>query len=326
MSKREQLLISIADTIQDYRAGEISKPTPEHVDRWIEQFDKKVQLDMLHEIDHILKQTYYSRERVSNFLTEVFDLPKMNHCRYWRKANFLRDQQKGNSQNDMLKLFDEILEAKCGLKTTDCGEMGGDYLYVDEAMFSGNHTLTDLKRWITKDAPTEGLVYVIMAVIYGSAKKYVKKELEKTIYWSGKKIDVRYWAIHEMDKFNWVLWPTRFPSNKQWQKFQNLRQKHELQLRPVSMGLNSPMFSSEVGRRLLERELTVAGARIWGFSKTPGKNLRPLGFQNYGFGFGSMVVTFRNCPNNVPLALWWGDPNAPDSHPLSRWYPLLSRY
>ncbi len=32
-------------------------------------------------------------------------------------------------------------------------------------------------------------------------------------------------------------------------------------------------------------------------------------------GFGSLVVTFRNCPNNAPLALWVGDP----------WYPLFPR-
>ena len=32
-------------------------------------------------------------------------------------------------------------------------------------------------------------------------------------------------------------------------------------------------------------------------------------------GFGSLVVTFRNCPNNAPLALWAGDP----------WYPLFPR-
>jgi hypothetical protein len=32
-------------------------------------------------------------------------------------------------------------------------------------------------------------------------------------------------------------------------------------------------------------------------------------------GFGSTIVTFRNCPNNAPLAFWAGDP----------WYPLFPR-
>jgi hypothetical protein len=32
-------------------------------------------------------------------------------------------------------------------------------------------------------------------------------------------------------------------------------------------------------------------------------------------GFGSLIVTYRNCPNNAPLALWVDHP----------WYPLFPR-
>jgi hypothetical protein len=32
-------------------------------------------------------------------------------------------------------------------------------------------------------------------------------------------------------------------------------------------------------------------------------------------GFGSLIVTFRNCPNNAPLAFWVDSP----------WYPLFPR-
>jgi hypothetical protein len=54
MKTRNELLTSIATTIQDYRAGEISKPTPAHVDRWVKQFDVAVQLPLLSELDHVL--------------------------------------------------------------------------------------------------------------------------------------------------------------------------------------------------------------------------------------------------------------------------------
>src|SRR5882672_3548504 len=50
MSARDGLLASVANTIQDYRAGEIAKPSPEHVDRWIQQFEKGVQLRLLREL------------------------------------------------------------------------------------------------------------------------------------------------------------------------------------------------------------------------------------------------------------------------------------
>lgn len=32
-------------------------------------------------------------------------------------------------------------------------------------------------------------------------------------------------------------------------------------------------------------------------------------------GFGSLIVTFSNCPNNAPLAFWVDSP----------WYPLFPR-
>ena len=44
--------------------------------------------------------------------------------------------------------------------------------------------------------------------------------------------------------------------------------------------------------------------------------IRPLGFSLMKtLGFGSPVVSFNNCPNTAPLALWAGDP----------WYPLFPR-
>jgi hypothetical protein len=46
------------------------------------------------------------------------------------------------------------------------------------------------------------------------------------------------------------------------------------------------------------------------------KYQRPLGNMLLEtLGFGSLIVTFRNCPNNAPLALWAGDP----------WHPLFPR-
>lgn len=84
-------------------------------------------------------------------------------------------------------------------------------------------------------------------------------------------------------------------------------------------------FSSEDGRQLLERELLLAGMQIRSISQNPSPAIRPLGLSPFGVGFGSMIATYRNCPNNAPLALWWGDPKAHSSHPFSHWYPLMQR-
>ena len=84
-------------------------------------------------------------------------------------------------------------------------------------------------------------------------------------------------------------------------------------------------FSSEQGRSLLEREFLLAGIRIRNLAQQPADIVRPLGWGPFGLGSGSTLVTFRNCPNNAPLALWWGDPRAPQGHPFREWFPLFPR-
>src|SRR5690606_37344899 len=84
---------------------------------------------------------------------------------------------------------------------------------------------------------------------------------------------------------------------------------------PGSTGANL-LFSSEAGRSLLEQEFLKAGVRLRELCPNLGITQRPLGHMTLDtLGFGSLIVTFRNCPNNAPLALWVGDP----------WYPLFPR-
>ena len=75
-------------------------------------------------------------------------------------------------------------------------------------------------------------------------------------------------------------------------------------------------FSSDAGRQVLEQEFLKAGVRIREGNRNLGEFQRPLGNMMLDtIGFGSLIVTFRNCPNNAPLALWAGNP----------WYPLFRR-
>ncbi|MCX2524734.1 hypothetical protein OQ287_10840 [Larsenimonas sp. GH2-1] len=82
-------------------------------------------------------------------------------------------------------------------------------------------------------------------------------------------------------------------------------------------------FSSEAGRQVLESEFFIAGAKIIAKIENRNSFMRPLGFSNFGLGFGSMIFTYRNCPNNCPLAMWWGDPEV--TMGALHWYPLLMR-
>jgi hypothetical protein len=96
-------------------------------------------------------------------------------------------------------------------------------------------------------------------------------------------------------------------------------------LEPRAPGGTGQFFSSETRRSVLEQAFLKAGLRIRSFSANPHAALRPLGFSPFGVGFGSLFLSFRNCPNNAPLALWWGDHTKPSWHPFSKWYPLVPR-
>lgn len=330
MSERDELLASIAHTIKDYRAGEIAPPSPSHVDRWVQQFNKGLQIELLRELAFVLKKTYLNEETVTNFLRGMVKSNKIagdDPCAFWRRAHFLKIQTSGHSQQEVLEIVDKILQKECNLSVAKCGEPGGDYIYVDDVMFSGNRVGNDLSAWITDKAPAKATIHVVVAAIHTSGEYLVGNRLKDAIAKTGKVINLKYWRIETVENRKYykhdseVLWPVAIPEDKDVQQYVALPNKFPLECRTAGGKLGP--FSSEQGRQLLERELLVAGVGIRGLSRAPKDILRPLGFSPFGVGFGSMIVTYRNCPNNCPLALWWGDPNA-TSGPF-HWYPLFPR-
>ncbi len=332
MTERQTLLESIAATTADYRAGDLPAPNADHVDRWIKQFDAAVQLPMLRELDHVFKKTYLSKKKIDEYLAGAFGTKKLagsNPCDFWKRANFLRNQQNGNSQEELLALLDDILESKCGFKTGVCGAPGGDFIYLDDAIFSGSRVGNDLERWIVESAPERAAVHVIVLAIHTLAEYQVGRRLRSVSDAQRKEISIKFWHAIVLEnrkasrKDSQVLWPAQLPDEESVRTYMALPHKFPFEVRPL--GGNAEQFSSEQGRSLLERELLLAGLKIRGHCETPKNILRPLGFSPFGLGFGSMIVTYRNCPNNSPLALWWGDPCASRSSPLSKWYPLFAR-
>lgn len=331
---RTDLLASIADTIKDYRTGELPQPTPDHVDRWTKQFDKDVQLPLLREVDHVLKHTYFARATVSQFFGKQIThktLAGDQPCAYWRKAHFLDIQQNGQSQAEIRQLFGEALKTQCGLDIARCGADGGDFIYLDDVLFTGGRIGSDLSSWLASDAPAQGTIHVLVIAAHRLGEWQCTERLEKDAKAAGKDLKFRFWAALRVENRKTyraaaeVLWPVQIPDDATLKAYMAEEQKFPFESRAPGGKLEHPIFSSEDGRQLLERELLLAGMRIRSFSQNPSRALRPLGFSPFGLGFGSMVVTYRNCPNNVPLALWWGDPEAGPDHPFSKWYPLLPR-
>jgi hypothetical protein len=324
MSERDDLLASIANTIQDYRPGEVAAPTPEHVDRWINQFDGAVQLPMLREMDHVLKRTYFSLEKVTGFLRVLSGAEKLvgkDSCAFWHSVHFLDIQGGGNSQTEMLALFNEVIQEKCGFGIEQCGGESAVYVYLDDAIFTGNRVRRDLETWIKEQAPGMATLHIVSIALHSGAQYYAGEFIGKAATAAGKKIAVKWWASIKLeDRKTYsdtsdVLRPTGIPNDATVQAYVQAMKYAPTLRRPGSVGPKA-LFSSEDGKNLLEQELLKAGARIRQLCQNLGDTQRPLGHITLDtLGFGSLIVTFRNCPNNAPLALWVDAP----------WYPLFPR-
>jgi hypothetical protein len=329
VSDRKELLESIADRIADYREGDVPRRTPKEIERWVSQFPEKAQEGILTELGHVLTQTYISRDTMTGFLSGLTTNTKFcgdNPKAFWKKANLLDIQQGGNSQREILAMFSKLLEQEIGVELSDCGSNDGPFVYLDDGLFGGGRILQDISTWIKKKAPTECDLRVVVAALHTLGQYYVDKKITELKAETKKKIKLSWWRVHEVENRRYfkndsdVLWPTKVPSESLAESYVAYMTeeppKYKLELRsPGSVG-KKKFFSSDKARILLEQQFLIAGLQIREMCPNLPETARPLGATLLKtFGFGSTIVTFRNCPNNGPLALWVGDP----------WKPLFPR-
>ena len=334
MKNRNKLLERIAATIKDYRTSDLPAPTSEHVDRWIRQFETDVQLPLLHEMHYVLARTYFSQSEVRRFFQSVAENQKLAGSKprdFWHSVRLLDIQQEGNSQAEIRQLFSDSITRKYGITAGSGNASNNVFIYLDDVLFSGGRVGNDLSQWVIKQCPSSATVHIVVIVAHHFGEYKCHSRLAQVARDAGKDVNFQFWAAKRVenrlaysDKSE-VLWPADIPDDPALSDYMAQEKKFPFEPRASGGQLQWPIFSSEAGRQLLERELLLAGMHIRSLSREPSPALRPLGFGPFGLGFGSMIVTYRNCPNNAPLALWWGDPNAATNHPFSRWYPLVQR-
>ena len=323
MSEQDAFLTSIAATIADYRASELTPLNPEHVQRWISQFDTVVQIPILQELDHVLGTTYLSLQKVVGFLEEVIVAEKLvgpDPCQFWQSVAFLDIQQGGNSQREMRDLFDHLLQKVCSYGIAQCTSPD-TFIYLDDGIFTGNRVRRDLEHWIEEYAPQKVKIYVITIAVHRGGYYYANGNIMKKAKAVGKDIAIEWWSFIKLedrkvytDRAD-VLRPISIPDLPAVQQYVEAMQ-YKPRLRRLGSVGGTRLFSDELRRHILEQEFLKAGVEIRQMCPNLSDRQRPLGHMTLEtLGFGSLIVTFRNCPNNAPLALWVGDP----------WYPLFPR-
>ena len=98
-----------------------------------------------------------------------------------------------------------------------------------------------------------------------------------------------------------VFRPAQIPADAVTQAYVKAMKRQPVLRTPPGTG-DLKIFSSDEGRKLLEQQFLAKGAYIRTVCPMLNQYQRPLGNTLLEtLGFGSTIVTFRNCPNNAPL-------------------------
>jgi hypothetical protein len=312
----KKLLEGIASKIADYRKGEIDALDADHVDQWISQFDAGVRDPILKEMDHVLEQTYLTKSHVNKFLKELSShkgLTNGEAKKFWKTTNILNIQSAGSSQEEMLQVLGTILQKEYGVDIEECPNDSAVAVYIDDVVFSGGHVRSDLVKWVEESAPKKVLLHIIVLGFHRLGQWYASKAIEQGAKVTGKSVDLRWWRIQEFEdrkayiNDSDVLRPVEIPNHqlsKDYAKALTDAGYPPILRKPGNVG-PAKLFSNEEGRNIIEQQLLIKGTEIRKQSPYLNDYQRPLGNMVLRtFGFGALIVTFRNCANNCPLALW----------------------
>jgi len=339
--ERKDLIGKIVKIAGDYRKGEIVPFDEHHVQKWVAQFPVSVDYQdvILGEVGHMLENFYISRDCAKSNLTRLLKSMKKENfggCSI-ADVNFLRTQDLGKSQHEILLIADEILQEAKGISTQNCGG-SNVYLYLDDCMYSGNKWRYDIKDSTQLAEAKNGMILVSYHfAIYNGGYNYAKTFVQGCLSKKGGILKPFSTEMYNSERFGNenldIMWPSYVKGDECVDEYANrVRSFCENKgwgMRPLfrTNQLASPgVFTSPKKRYIVEQAFLAAGAKMFCAAQNPAPSMRPMGFEVIAtIGFGTPIVTWRNIPNNAPLALWYGDPAYGPNHPLGMWYPLFPR-
>ncbi len=320
----DKLIKNIVSTCGDYRKDDGFCFDEKHVKAWIEQFSDESRIPILMEIDNLLQHTYISKDTIYNFFGDV--IKYINDNFESNKIEILNCQQKGNSQDELVSLFEDYIN----MNRIKLGSSKGDkkWLYLDDFIFTGNTAIRDIKELDVQESD------IIIAVIATHSKAEFNFERNSKSNVTRYKVFDNY--KNERTRKIEVIWPSEFESETLDNHISKIEEQHadDRYETKDDMFRNErvkDMFLADDSRKVLEREFLLHGIELINNAHTSNRSIKPLGYDyKKTLGFGSTLVTFRNCANNCPLVMWYGEVKKPfwgfdDDNPLYKWYPLFPR-
>lgn len=314
----------LVTVLADYRYGEIDRVTEQQALEWLEQFPKDEREILVDELTHVLKQTFVTREAAGNFLANLpqnESLASGDLEAFWNEVTILQIQNRGLSQVRMNEQLIEVLHRDFGFYKEPNSGNESTFIFIDDGLFTGSHIYQDVANWIRNSAPYKCVIHIIVMALHSYGYWNTNNRLKDVISESGKDIRIKFWRSEKFEdrkKYTYssdVLRPVELPKDPRVTNYVK-KMKYKPHFRPEGSTGTLGLFSSLDKRRRLETILLKAGAKVLEVCTNFDAQKRPLGHSGLEtLGFGSLFMTFQNCPNNAPLALWAGEP----------WIPLLPR-
>ena len=315
MKDLEGLAIDLACLISDYKNN--ANNDKEHVLTWINQFPEEYKKFVLEQTILLMKKSYFSKENYN----EIFDkLLSENESKesldVIKTSSFLNIQKNGSSQSDIIHMLDNKFEKKYGVKLKINDFNSENFFYFDDFSFTGDRAYSDLYDWIINHAPQRCHLRIIFIASHKYGNYCLNRNLRMLILNSGKNIvlDIISCIVYKNDILNINS------SDVFWLKYDNKYSR-------TSFETGSFIFEDSENRDKFEYIMYEAGKYIVSLCENPSLSVKPLGYSRISShtGFGGTIFSYRNCPNTAPLAFWWGNPDANQDSPLSKWYPLFFR-
>lgn len=293
---------------------------------WIEQFEKSSRVELLESLARTLSRTFVGRTDIETYFNE-----SITNKSFWRHVYLVTPP---GMQGESGQLFSEAVRRLVQQKFNSdlfenrelCWLNDDNHVFVDDAVFTGNRVLKDYDKDWQRWTPVRGLpngemherhlrLYVWTYLRHRSGEDWIRAALMEDAARRGIGLTISFISklVYEdrpdhADASD-VLWPRRGKGGAL-----DAEAKEEVQARRPGQFRATQVFADERIRDVLEDQLLSAGQDIIGrFNNTI---WTPLGLGRQPFGFGSLSVSYRNCPNNAPLALWWS---------LQNWSPLFPR-
>lgn len=332
----ETLIQEICRILEDYRADEGKEGvtiTPDRIKKWIFQFEEIDRIFILTELKNVFQQRYYSKVKTLAFLKSIInklseDLGYTNKTDFLDNAYFLDLQAEGKSQKKMLELLAIVLKDDFNFDMANLGNKSNKhYIYIDDVLCTGNTFYQNLKDWL--DTEENGVkmlqklkndeINLKVAYIFVVSKNHKKKlgQFYHTVDKDFQNMQTTY-AMHWLDKE--ILQPialnqpnavTEYEAKVIQQADEHAQGKYAYQpdfYRTADALKTEDFYSSHDNRIRFENIILNKGIEILNKVTVKKGNVRPFGYSlpaYKNFGFGALLFTWRNVPNNTPLVFWY---------------------